>query len=400
MTQFPAHAPSQNNRTKQTKKIMKSFLIVLVFCLVSYAASKQVTVKALYPRKVNSMYLRGDSCGLNWDKGVKMSLTTSATANSTADGFVYSASVNCNDATAKLEAKVLIDDSTWMIGSNHHVTVAKDQQIEEIYPWFYTSKGSLSIINRVYSAELKNYRDIIVYTPPSYLENTLKTHKNVLIMHDGQNLFDPRTSAFGTAWMCQDTLDSLIVQGKMDEVLIMGAYNTVDRNNEYTYVYDASEGFGGKGDLYLDWIESTLIPLTAKSFRVNIQRETLGILGSSLGGLISCYAGWTRGKVYGKVGCMSSSFWWDENDYQNNIIVNNGPAVPFPQFYMDSGTSGGDASCAVYTGQVYDYYIATYGYEANVNVWKYIDQGGSHNEASWGKRFYIPMESLYPPNTA
>jgi hypothetical protein len=33
----------------------------------------------------------------------------------------------------------------------------------------------------------------------------------------------------------------------------VGAYNTNDRNNEYTYVYDPSEGFGGKGDLYLNW---------------------------------------------------------------------------------------------------------------------------------------------------
>jgi predicted alpha/beta superfamily hydrolase len=104
----------------------------------------------------------------------------------------------------------------------------------------------------------------------------------------------------------------MIIEGLMDEIIIVGPYNTMDRNDEYTYSFDPSEGFGGKGDLYLDWIESTLIPLVQDNFRVDIQRDTLGIMGSSLGGLISCYAGWTRSEVYGKIGCMSSSFWWND----------------------------------------------------------------------------------------
>jgi len=92
--------------------------------------------------------------------------------------------------------------------------------------------------------------------------------------------------------------------------------------------------------------------LTQQQFdRVQIERDTLGILGSSLGGLISCYAGWTRSNIYGKVGCMSSSFWWDNKDYQTNLITASEPASPLPLFYMDSGTAiGGEDWCAVYTG--------------------------------------------------
>ena len=38
-----------------------------------------------------------------------------------------------------------------------------------------------------------------------------------------------------------------------------------------------------QGDLYLDWIESTLIPLTVKTFpRFSVEHDHLGILGSSL----------------------------------------------------------------------------------------------------------------------
>jgi len=258
------------------------------------------------------------------------------------------------------------------------------------------------MVENVYSSELKNFRNIIFYLPPSYNENTLKSYKNVLIMHDGQNLFNPATSAFGTAWMCQDTLNSLIIGGESDEVIIAGIYNTPDRCDEYTYIYDASEGCGGKGDLYLDFIESTVIPLLPEKFRIVLNRDTLGILGSSLGGLISCYAGWTRSPVYGNVGCMSSSFWWDNQDYQTNILVNDKPSssVPLPMLYMDAGTgSTGELQCVMYTTQIYDTCVNDDGYTSNVNIKQYTAQGGTHDEASWGARFYVPIEFLYPPTT-
>lgn len=370
------------------------------------ATMKTVTIQALYPRLMNSLYLRGNNvCGLNWNTGMQMKY---AGLNNSTGGYMWNININCDIAQvqkAGLEVKVLIDDKTWMLGSNHHIRLNNDETndvplVDTMYPWFFAYHGTTTIINRVYSSELNNYRNVIVYTPPSYTENTLKIHQNVLIMHDGQNLFDPSTSAFGTAWMCQNTLDSMIIEGKMDEIVLLGPYNTADRTNEYTYIFDPSENSGGKGDLYLNWIQSTLIPLGVKNFRISIVREQLGILGSSLGGLISCYAGWTRSTIYGKVGCMSSSFWWDDNNYQQHVILENSPSteIAYPSFYMDSGTRGGDETCAIYTSQIYDIYQSK-GFVADQNLFKYIDQGGSHNEASWGSRFYLPMQDLYPPST-
>lgn len=95
---------------------------------------------------------------------------------------------------------------------------------------------------------------MIVYMPASYKENTLKVYDNLLIMHDGQNLFDPNTAFMGQAWMVQNTVDSLIAQGAIEDMVIAGIYNTADRMEEYTYSFDAEEGFGGKGDVYLDFL--------------------------------------------------------------------------------------------------------------------------------------------------
>jgi predicted alpha/beta superfamily hydrolase len=310
----------------------------------------------------------------------------------------FTVNIQCASDVSEFEVKLLVNDVTWMQGANHHVKLSEGFTTE-IYPWFNTKNGQTSIIKNVFSKELNNTRDVIFYTPPSYYENSLKRYKNVLIMHDGQNLFDKKTAYMGNAWMCQNALDSSIISGTADEVLVVGAYNTADRINEYTYIYDPSEEAGGKGDLYLDWIESTLIPLVKEHYRVDISRDTLGILGSSLGGLISCYAGWTRPEVYGKVGCMSSSFWWDDNDFQKNIVPASVPAKPYPAIYMDSGTGSlGEKECTAYTTEIYKQLIAD-GYQGDVNVFQYVDEGATHSESYWGPRFHIPLEDLYPSST-
>jgi hypothetical protein len=66
---------------------------------------------------------------------------------------------------------------------------------------------------------------------------------------------------------------------------------------------------------------------------------------------------------------------------------------------MDSGTgSTGELQCAHYTTEIYDYCL-TVGFQGNSNVFEYIDQGGTHDEASWGARFYVPVQDLYPSTT-
>ena len=313
----------------------------------------------------------------------------------------FTIEVDCPSTVHGFEFKVLADDSTWEQGANHHFKES-DGSSRDIYPWFNSKSGDTStIIKNVYSKELNNTRDVIFYLPPSYYENSLKTYSNILIMHDGQNLFNRQTAYMGNAWMCQDALDATIIGGTSDEVLVVGAYNTAARMDEYTHVYDSSEGAGGLGDTYLDWIESTLLPLVqAQLPRVKVQRETLGILGSSLGGLISCYAGVTRPSVYGKVGCMSSSFWWDENDFQNVVVPASQPFQPLNHIYMDSGTgSVGETKCTAYTSNVYDQLVQDKGYVAEEEVFRYVDEGATHSESYWGPRFHLPLEDLYPSST-
>merc|ERR1712137_1189985 len=192
------------------------------------------------------------------------------------------------------------------------------------------------------------------------------------------------------------TVNALVEAEAMREIIIVGVDNTLDRTTEYTYSYDKSVGAGGKGDQYLDFLEKTVLPYVQARYRITTERDRLGMMGSSLGGLISCYAGWTRSEVYSKVGCMSSSFWWNKQDF-NNTILEKRPIPTDTKFYLDSGSAGPGDDDEQQTITVRNH-LESLGFQINSTIFYYLDKGGQHNETYWGRRFYIPMSYLYPPS--
>eukprot|EP01095_Lingulamoeba_sp_RSL-Kostka_P007819 TRINITY_DN2548_c0_g1_i1.p1 TRINITY_DN2548_c0_g1~~TRINITY_DN2548_c0_g1_i1.p1 ORF type:complete len:390 (-),score=110.83 TRINITY_DN2548_c0_g1_i1:37-1206(-) len=381
--------------------LSKTVLIFLIFVFYCYCDNSILTVNVNYNGKPpDSIYLRGDNLNLNWQNGQQMKQIGS---------FMWSIDLtfNSNNVGEILSIKPLVRDIVWSVGANFQIKIPKENSTVNIYPWFYNYAGEYSVIGSFFSPQLNNTRQVVVYTPPSYNENTLKTISNVLIMHDGQNLFNASTS-FSVPWDCQDTVNQLIVEGGMEEVIIVGVYNTPDRLDEYTYSYDPCYqknilgncvGGGGKGDLYLDFLVENIIPVIDSKYRVSTSRENLGILGSSLGGLISCYAGWTRSTVWSKIGCMSSSFWWNTRDFNDVILATYPKPNNLLEFYLDSGNC-----CPEPIGD--DHYqtlqvrntLEKDGYKMNDTLYYYLDNGGQHNEYYWGKRFYNPMLDFYPPS--
>lgn len=272
-------------------------LAIMSMALVcSRVSAMTLQVQVLYngTPAPSSMALRGDGLGLNWNKGLTMSKSSTTQFMWTLD-----LSFNASHVGSLLQMKPLVGDSSWSIGANMQVVVPRGSASVALYPWFRSKSGRYSVVGSVYSPQLNNTRPIVVYTPPSYLENTLKVQRNVLVMQDGQNLFNASTAFGGMPWNCGSTIDQLVVQGAIDELLVIGVYNTPDRLDEYTYSYDPCYdtvrgkcvGGGGKGDLYLDYVIETVVPWTAQRFRIESARPNLGIMGSSLGALISCYAG-------------------------------------------------------------------------------------------------------------
>ena len=81
----------------------------------------------------------------------------------------------------------------------------------------HTISGKIKIAQNVYSPQLDNQRDILIYLPPSY--NSRQTHYPVLYMHDGYNLFDEATSYTGE-WHVDETMEKLSDEENLEAIVV------------------------------------------------------------------------------------------------------------------------------------------------------------------------------------
>jgi hypothetical protein len=97
----------------------------------------------------------------------------------------------------RLEYKVLVDDDVWMQGANAQVTVSEPSSTgvysTTVYPWFGTDGGNYEYVRSIYSPQLGNTRDLVVYLPPSYGENPYKVRLLFFLRsHTIPESFEPR----------------------------------------------------------------------------------------------------------------------------------------------------------------------------------------------------------------
>lgn len=170
-----------------------------------------------------------------------------------------------------------------------------------------TASNTVSILSEAFVIpQLNKTRRIWLYLPPDYNEST--QHYPVLYMHDGQNIFDTTTSYSGE-WEVDETLDKLYKEKHL-KLIVVGIDNGgQERLNEYS-PYDHEKYGVGKGKAYVDFIVNTLKPYIDSQYRTLKDVKNTGIMGSSMGGLISHYAAVAYPKVFGKIGVFSPAFWY------------------------------------------------------------------------------------------
>eukprot|EP01116_Phalansterium_solitarium_P013569 TRINITY_DN30962_c0_g1_i1.p1 TRINITY_DN30962_c0_g1~~TRINITY_DN30962_c0_g1_i1.p1 ORF type:complete len:371 (-),score=126.36 TRINITY_DN30962_c0_g1_i1:147-1259(-) len=341
-----------------------------------------------------SLSVRGEGLGLRWD-------TSTPLKQNEANADVWQTSLEIHDEydiDSILQLKVIVnEENTWQLGGNVRIKVPAKTSDADVYPFFYHRSGSVDYIHDVYSPQLDNHRTVAVYTPPSYHENYLKKIRYLLVAHDGQNLFSAESSASGISWRCNSWIDDLVVRGEMEEIILVGVYNSPYRFDETTHSFMHSwhGGSGGKSDRYLDFVQHIVLPMIGGRYRVGTDQPSVGIMGSSLAGLQAAYAGWTRPHVFGRAACLSSSFWWNNGDY-NDHILKSSPAPQSTIFYIDTGDEGPFEDDVQRQYQVRDHMLHL-GLREGQTLFFYHDQGAPHHESAWANRFWSPMKALYPP---
>jgi enterochelin esterase family protein len=136
------------------------------------------------------------------------------------------------------------------------------------------------------STLLNNQRRVYVYLPPNY-DADLTSRFPTLYVHDG--------GEYLSRAKLPTILDNLTHSQEIPP-LIAVMVDPVDRMREYW----ANEN-------YARFMERELLPYIERHYRALARREARGVMGASLGGLISTYLALSRPQLFSKVGGQSSA---------------------------------------------------------------------------------------------
>ena len=340
-------------------------------------------LRVTYTAGAHTLFVRGSLPPLNWNTGVPMVKENDTT---------WSISLTGLAAGAALEWKPLLNDATWSKGPNYR---AAGGSTVEVAPRFVRDAGEWSRRWPSFTSTLlMNTRGVYVYLPPTYLENSTASMP-VVYMHDGQNLFDPAAAFGGVTWRVPESMNDAASSGRFREAIVIGVENAGGaRIAEYTPTVDTSVGGGGRGDLYLRMLVEELKPMVDSSFRTRSGPRDTVLIGSSLGGLISSYAGISGAGTFGCIGAMSPSVWWD-----NRVLLarlsQSGATRP-ALVYVDSGDSGPSNDGVGNTADLAAAYRAL-GYFEGSTLKYVVQQGATHTESAWASRLPGALEFLLGP---
>jgi metallo-beta-lactamase class B len=241
---------------------------------------------------------------------------------------------------------------------------------------------SVTVIDTAFRIpQLGRTRRVWVYLPPGYA--TSHRRYPVLYMQDGQNVFDAATSGFGE-WGVDESLDSLRALGDPGVIVVAVDHGGSKRLDEYDPWRDPRYG-GGEGDAYVDFLVHTLKPYVDAHYRTLADRGHTGIAGSSMGGLISLYAGLKFPNVFGRVGVFSPSLWIAPRMY---AVARAARPLPGNRIYFVMGGREGDTpERYVRDQQAMVDTLAAAGFRVGTDVVAYVRPDGQHSEWFWRREF-------------
>ena len=194
-------------------------------------------------------------------------------------------------------------------------------------------------------------------------------------MLDGKNLFDEATAHSGAEWQVDETMEELAREGLEAIVVGIPAAPGDERGHEYS---------GAKIERHLSFVVETVRPLVEASFDVDARRERTGIAGSSLGGVASLHAVYTRPETFGFAGVISPAFWWTGDDRWFDLVERT--ASPDVRIYIDVGDSEAPEAPKYVDGyeRMIDL-LRKRGFDDG-SLRAVLEHGGAHHETDWARR--------------
>lgn len=191
----------------------------------------------------------------------------------------------------------------------------------DLFPRSTASKQVLTLDDHFYFPEMNVYRKVMIYLPKDYQQSGQRYP--TIYMHDGQHLFDEARSIGRSGpveWMVDEFLD-----GYDSSAIVVAIDHAKDyelRQQEYL-VHPVQGTKNALGWHYLEDIVQTLKPFVDSNYRTLPGPMHTSMLGSSIAGLLTLYAGLKYPAVFGTVAIFSPSIWMDEDNlyaYSENML--------------------------------------------------------------------------------
>jgi predicted alpha/beta superfamily hydrolase len=258
------------------------------------------------------------------------------------------------------------------------------QHVKGYDPQFYPD---IQIVSKRFNVpQLRRRRRISVLLPWDYA-NANKRYP-VLYLQDGQNLFED-SAPFGT-WGVDRQLAALSQRGLGGFIVVAIDHGGSERVREFS-PYDSQRWGDGLGQEYAQFLAETLKPHIDEHFRTLPERAHTGIGGSSMGGLISIYAGITYPQVFSKFMIFSPSLWAAPKVYFEPVHFTTFSKT---KIYLYAG--GKEGAGVITNLRRFKESMELRGYNPEqLQIQLATDPSGRHIEDRWGKEFPKAAEWLF-----
>ena len=234
--------------------------------------------------------------------------------------------------------------------------------------------------------QLDRTRRIQVLLPHDYY-NSDKRYP-VLYMQDGQNLFGDGSN-YGN-WEIDKRLAIMAAQGKGELIVVAIDHGNADRIFEFAPYTNPKFG-KGRGKQYANFLVRALKPHVDSRYRTKTEPAATGVGGSSMGGLISLYAGMMYPETFGRMLVFSPSLWISQKIYFDVAEFFN-PA----QSKMYAYVGGKEGRYMTPSLQRLKDVMESQGWDpTQMQIKLSTDAQGQHTETRWGKEFPKAVEWLF-----
>ena len=224
----------------------------------------------------------------------------------------------------------------------------------------------------------------------------------LLIMHDGKNVFNPKTATDGNTWEVLDAIGSGRISAKPQPLVVaVHGLSKETRMLELTPQEVAEKHPDIWDNLPDDYRPPTKTPLNAKynqmiaekilpmvleKYGIEHARERTAISGASMGGLASIYLLSKYPKKFGAALCFSTH-WILGHTFMAKELTEFVPSAGKHKIYTDCGTEDWDLFYQPYHNQAIEF-LKQKGFVRDKDLKYSVFPGTGHNERAWAGRLH------------